>query len=212
MHRAWLTQEEAQKQAEDGAMIWDFLSNPTDQGEPDVVVATCGDYVTEEAVIGVTLFRQKFPQVKLRFVNFFKLDMFAENYAVHCDEYTCQGDWLAKNQINDALLTHEKPIVFNFHGYTATIKKLLFDYGVSERIIINGYEEQGSTTSPFDMKARNGLSRYHLVKDIATQAYKSDAITQEEMQHAHTQMDVKLKWEKDYIKKHHVDPPEIKEW
>ena len=212
MHRSWLTPQEAQKQAEDGAMIWDFLSNPKEQGEPDVVVATCGDYVTEEAVIGVTLFRQKFPQVKIRFVNFFKLDMFAEKYALYCDEHTCQGDWLAKNQINNTFLTHDKPIVFNFHGYTATIKKLLFDYGVSDRIIINGYEEHGSTTSPFDMKARNGLSRYHLVKDIATQAYVSGVLTEEEVQHTHTKMDEKLKWEKDYIKKNYVDPPEIKEW
>jgi len=212
MHRAWLTQDEARKQSEDGAMIWDFLSDPIEQGEPDVVVATCGDYVTEEAVIGVTLFRQKFPHVKLRFVNFFKLDMFAENYNIHCDEHTCKGDWLAKAQINEKYLTHNKPIVFNFHGYTATIKKLLFDYDVADRIIINGYEEEGSTTSPFDMKARNGLSRFDLVMDIATQAHKSGAISEEEMRHAHEEMAAKLKWEKDYIKKHRVDPPEIKEW
>ncbi len=198
MHRAWLTQEEARKQSEDGIMIWDFLSNPAEQGEPDVVVATCGDYVTEEAVIGVTLFRQKFPNVKIRFVNIFKLDIFNERLS--------QREWI------HACLTEHTPIVFNYHGYPATIKNLLFDYGISDRIIINGYEEQGSTTSPFDMKARNGLSRFHLVQDLATQAYKSGAITEEEMQHAHEQMDAKLKWEKEYIIKHKVDPPEIKEW
>ncbi len=212
MHRSWLTREEAQRQAEDGAMIWDFLSTPSEQGEPDVVVATCGDYVTEEAVIGVTLFRQKFPNVKLRFVNFFKLDMFAENYETHCDTYACTGDWLAKAEIHDKFLTHDKPIVFNFHGYTATVKKLLFDYDVADRIIINGYEEEGSTTSPFDMKARNGLSRFNLVSDIAEQAHKSGAITLEERDTAQKEMVAKLKWEKDYIKKYKVDPPEIKEW
>ncbi len=212
MQRSWLTPSEARKQAEDGAMIWDFLSNPSSQGEPDVVVATCGDYVTEEAVIGVTLFRRKFPHVKIRFVNFFKLDMFAENYEKHCDENTCQGDWLAKEEINAKFLTHTKPIVFNFHGYTADIKKLLFEYNVSDRIIINGYKEEGSTTSPFDMKARNGLSRFHLVADIATQAHKSGVITEEQMQVTHKEMIEKLKWEKDYIIKHKVDPPEINEW
>ncbi len=212
MKRSWLTVEEANKEAEDGAMIWDFLSTPKELGEPDVVVATCGDYVTEEAVIGVSLFRQKFPNVKLRFVNFFKLDMFAENYNLHCDENACKGDWLAKAEINEKYLTHKQPIVFNFHGYTATIKKLLFDYGVSDRIIINGYEEQGSTTSPFDMKARNGLSRFHLVKDIATQAASVGVITDEQRAETHRQMDAKLKWEKDYIKEHKIDPPEITNW
>jgi len=208
MKRSWLTKEEANKEAEDGAMIWGFLSNPAEQGEPDVVVATCGDYITEEAVIGVSLFRQRFPHVKLRFVNFFKLDMFAER----CENDVCTGNGLQKEEIHEKYLTHDRPIVFNFHGYTATIKKLLFDYNVSDRIIINGYEEHGSTTTPFDMKARNGLSRFHLVKDIATQAAKVGAITDEQKLEVHQQMDAKLKWEKDYIKEYKIDPPEITNW
>ncbi len=198
MHRSWLTIDEARKQAEDGAMIWDFLSNP---GEPDIVVATCGDYVTEEAVIGVTLFRQKFPNVKLRFVNFFKLDMF--------DEKSINN---SKSYIYDNYLTKSNPIVFNFHGYPSTIKKLLFDYELASRIIINGYEEDGSTTSPFDMKARNGLSRFHLVQDIAELAERSGVITKEQRDEVQREMSDKLIWEKDYIKKHKVDPPEIKNW
>ncbi len=205
MKRSWLTSAEASVQAEDGAGVWGFLSN---DGEPDVVIATCGDYVTEEAVIGITLFRQRFPNVKLRFVNFFKLDMFAE----YCDEKVCTGNGLHKEQVHDKYLTHDKPIVFNFHGYATTIKKLLFDYEVSDRIIINGYGEHGSTTSPFDMKARNGLSRYHLVKDIATQAEKVGAITHDQKEEVHKEMLDKLKWEKDYIITNKVDPPEINNW
>ncbi len=208
MVRGWLTPTEAAKQAEDGAMIWEFLSNPIEEGEPDVVVATCGDYVTEEAVVGVTLFRQKFPEVKIRFVNFFKLDMFAE----YCDEKAYADINQMKESIHNKYLTHDKPIVFNFHGYTATIKKLLFDYDVADRIIINGYEEQGSTTSPFDMKARNGLSRYDLVKDIAELAAKHGPLTHEQKVSVTKEMDAKLKWEKDYIKKHKIDPPEINNW
>ncbi len=205
MKRDWLTPQEAAQEAQDGALIWSFLS---DAGEPDVVVATCGDYITEEAVIGVTLFRREFPHVKLRFVNFFKLDMFAE----YCDDKRCKEEDMLKEEIYDKYLTHDKPIVFNFHGYTATIKKLLFDYSVSNRIIINGYEEQGSTTSPFDMKARNGLSRYHLVKDIASQAEKVGVITHEQKEGLHKKMTDRLKWEKDYIIKNKVDPPEINSW
>jgi xylulose-5-phosphate/fructose-6-phosphate phosphoketolase len=189
MKRGWLTPQEAAKQADNGVMIWDFISNT---GEPDVVVATCGDYVTQEAVIGVTLFRQKYPSVKIRFVNFFKLSF--------------------DKEIVEANLTDNKPVIFNFHGYATTIKKLLFDYNLSDRIIINGYREHGSTTSPFDMLSRNSLSRYDLVMDLATQAAKSGAITNEQMRDTHKEMTDKLKWEKEYIIEHKVDPPEINNW
>ncbi len=205
MTRNWLTPQEAEQEAEDGAMVWEFLSNP---GEPDVVVVTCGDYITQEAVIGVTLFRQRFPKVKIRFVNFFKLDILAE--------YTSQDNKPNKDAVKDQIInkyfTQDKPIIFNFHGYTATIKKLLFDYNVSDRIIINGYAERGSTTTPFDMIARNGLSRYHLVNDIATQAQKVGAITSDELSEINKEMKEKLKREKEYIIKHKIDPPEINNW
>lgn len=198
MQRGWLTRAEAAEEARAGALIWRFL---TSDGDPDVVVATCGDYVTEEAVIGVTLFRTHFPHIKLRFVNFFKLDIFSE-----------QCDGVCKEDMYDAYLTHDKPIVFNFHGYPATLKKLLFEYDVADRIIINGYEEKGSTTSPFDMQARNGLSRFHLVKDLATQAANTELITLDELAHVHKEMNKKLDWEREYIIKYKVDPKEITDW
>lgn len=198
MQRGWLTKAEAAQEAKDGALIWEFLS---DEGEPDVVVATCGDYVTEEAVAGVTLFRELFPAVKLRFVNFFKLDMFAEK---------CDG--VCKEDMYEQYLTTEAPIVFNFHGYPATLKKLLFEYNLADRIIINGYEEKGSTTSPFDMQARNGLSRFHLVKDIATLAANTEKISLDEMKHVHKEMNKKLEWEREYIIKYKIDPREITQW
>ncbi len=205
MTRNWLTPQEAEQEAEDGVMIWEFLSNP---GEPDVVVVTCGDYITQEAVIGVTLFRQRFPKVKIRFVNFFKLDILAE----YTNQDSDPNKNIVKNQIINKYLTQDKPIVFNFHGYATTIKKLLFDYNVSDRIIINGYQESGSTTTPFDMTARNGLSRYHLVNDIATQAQKVGVITSNELSEVNKEMKEKLKKEKEYIIKHKIDPPEINNW
>lgn len=198
MHRGWLTKAEAAQEVRDGALIWGFLS---DDGDPDVVVATCGDYVTEEAVIGVTLFRTYFPYIKLRFVNFFKLDIFSEK---------CDG--VCREDMYDAYLTQDKPIVFNFHGYPATIKKLLFEYDLADRIIINGYEEEGSTTSPFDMQARNGLSRFHLVQDIATLAANEELISLEELKRIHQEMDTQLADQKAYIIEHGTDPKEITDW
>jgi xylulose-5-phosphate/fructose-6-phosphate phosphoketolase len=93
-----------------------------------VVIATAGDYITEEAVIGVKIFKEKFPEIKVRFVNFFKLDILSE-----------ENNKVSNKDILKNYLTEDKGIVFNYHGYTASIKKLLFDYNVSERIVVNGY-------------------------------------------------------------------------
>jgi len=197
MQRNWLSPKEAQEQAKKGVMKWEFLSDKN----PDVVVVTCGDYVTEEAAIGLKLFRQHCPDVKVRFVNIFQLDLLADS-SVNDD---------VRKGIQECF-TEDKGIVFNFHGYPATIKKLLFDYHVSERIIVNGYEEEGSTTSPFDMLSRSGLSRFHLVKDVAAMALAQNTISAATFDSVVTAMDEKLQWERDYIKKHEVDPDEIRNW
>ena len=197
MQRNWLSKKEAQKQVRDGIMVWDFLSDEN----PDVVVVTCGDYVTEEAAIGVKLFRLHCPEVRVRFVNIFQLDLLADPSA--------SGD---TQSIVRSSFTEDKGIVFNFHGYPATIKKLLFDYHLSNRIIVNGYEEEGSTTSPFDMLSRSGLSRFHLVQDIASMARQQQVLSASECKRIVAAMDEKLAWEREYIKRHDVDPDEIRNW
>ncbi len=197
MKRNWLSLEEVLKQTREGIMTWNFLSDDN----PDLVVVTCGDYVTEEAVIGVKLFREYISNIKIRFVNILRLDMLAE-----------AGENLNKKDKFEEYITKDKPIVFNFHGYPATIKKLLFNHHVSKRIIINGYEEEGSTTSPFDMKSRNGLSRFHLVKDLSLLAHSEKLISAEQLHDITGKMDAKLAWEKEYIKEHSVDPDEIRNW
>jgi xylulose-5-phosphate/fructose-6-phosphate phosphoketolase len=164
-----------------------------------VVIATAGDYITEEAVIGVKIFKEKFPKIKVRFVNFFKLDILSE-----------ENNKVSNKDILKNYLTEDRGIVFNYHGYTASIKKLLFDYNVSERIIVNGYEEEGSTTSPFDMKSRNGLSRFHLVKDLAQMAKISNAVSEKEFLEISKKMDYELEKEKEYILENKVDPDYIK--
>jgi xylulose-5-phosphate/fructose-6-phosphate phosphoketolase len=74
--------------------------------------------------------------------------------------------------------------------------------------LLNGYEEEGSTTSPFDMKSRNGLSRFHLVKDLAQMAKISNAVSEKEFLEVSKEMDYEL--EKEYILENKVDPDYIK--
>ncbi len=200
-YKKWgLKNKEIKELVRNSLGIWNFASDNSGKN-PDLVVVTCGDYVTEEALAGVKLFKEKLPEIKLRFVNVFKLDIFNE-----------QNNETSNSEIIKQYLTKDKGIVFNYHGYPATIKKLLFEYNLSDRIIINGYEEQGSTTSPFDMKARNGLSRFHLVQDLATLAYRQKIISKKKKDNACAEMDNLLKWEKSYLKKYKVDPEEIKNW
>lgn len=196
MKRTWLDKNEAKILVGQGVSTWDFLSDEN----PDVVVATAGDYAVEETVAGIKMLKERLPQIKIKFVNFFKLDILAGK------------DQLSQEDILENYLTTDLPIIFNYHGYRGTIKKLLFDYNLSDRIIINGYEENGSTTSPFDMRARNGLSRMHFLKDVAEQVEKTGKISKEEKDKIHQEMDDMLKWESDYIREHKDDPSFIKNW
>jgi len=196
MTRTWLTQAEALQQAEDEIMIWDKFS---DEGEPDLVLVTAGDYVTEEALLGLKIFRETLPEVKVRMVNIFKLDVLDE-----------KGSQYTKEEILENFLTKDKGIVFNYHGYPTTIKKLLFDYNLGERIIINGYKEEGSTTSPFDMEARNGLSRFDLVRDLSDLSFQAGLIDLEKIEAIREEMTENLVKELAYIKVAKDDPEYIK--
>lgn len=197
MTRTWLSTEDTIKKAEEEISIWEDYSDEN----PDVVLVTAGDYVTEEAVIGLRLAREVLPEVKIRFANVFKLDVLNE-----------ENQKISNKDIVKNIFTEDKGIVFNFHGYSETIKKLLFDYHLSERIIINGYDEEGSTTSPFDMKARNGLSRFHLVENIARIANSQGVLPDEKYSEIAEKMKQELEKEQEYIIEHKVDPDYIKHW
>ncbi len=197
MRRIWLSPEEAQKQADEEIMIWNWLSDDN----PDIVVVTAGDYVTEEAVAGMKILREKMPHLRVRFVNLFSLDVFDEPKSIY-----------SKEEILRRFLTPDKGIVFHYHGYPATIKKLLFDYDLADRIIVKGYQERGSTTSPFDMKARNELSRYHLVKHVARLAFHQGDLDEDGFLSIEREMNDLLLKERLYIQEHFVDPREIRDW
>ncbi len=197
MTRTWLTLEEARQQADDGIMIWDRYSDEN----PDVIIVTAGDYVTEEAIAGLELVRAKLLDLKIRFVNIFTLDVLNEI-----------DSRFTKEEIIDRFFTNNKGVIFNYHGYPDSIKKLIYDYNISDRVIIHGYEEHGSTTSPFDMKSRNKLTRFHLLKDVAYFAHRQGKIDSDLYEEILEFSKSKLDWEKKYIKKNHVDPKSIKDW
>lgn len=194
----WLTLDEARRQAKDGLMIWDFASDE----DPDVVLAGCGDYATQECMASLVLIRELLPRVRVRFVSVSELN----SNGLGSRKFQ-QKPWMM-----DEVFTKDKGVVFNYHGYPNTIKKLVFDYKGSHRFRIKGYEEEGSTTTPFDMGVRNGTSRYHLVIDMAYKLFQQGIIDETQHVAITTDMLQRLVDHKNYIKANGVDPVHIENW
>ena len=152
----WLTMDEAVKHCTAGLGIWEWASNDKG-GEPDVVMACCGDVPTLETLAAADLLRQHLPDLKVRVVNvvdLMKLQPASEHPHGLSDEKF------------DALFTKDKPIIFTFHGYPWLIHRLTYRRTNHKNLHVRGYKEEGTTTTPFDMCVLNEMDRFHLVIDV----------------------------------------------
>src|SRR5262252_6164343 len=152
----WLTMDEAVKHCEAGVSIWEWASNDRG-GEPDVVMACCGDVPTLETLAAVDIIRRYTPELKVRVINIVNL-MKLQPASQH-------PHGLSDPEF-DALFTTDKPIIFAFHGYPWLIHRLTYRRNGHENIHVRGYKEEGTTTTPFDMCVLNDLDRFHLVADV----------------------------------------------
>jgi len=66
----------------------------------------------------------------------------------------------------DAVFTPNKPIIFAFHGYPALVHRLTYRRTNHSNLHVRGYNERGTTTTPFDMLMMNDLDRFRLVMDV----------------------------------------------
>ncbi len=194
----WLTIEAAQRAQETGLMIWDFASDKN----PDIVFVAIGDYLTKEALAAIDALKTLVPQVHIRFVNILVLTGITEPTACLCtaEEFLYY-------------FTPDKPVIINYHGYPEIIKAMLFNQAASpHRFMVNGYIQEGSTTTPFDMQIRNQTSRYHLILQAATFLSQTKVITKEKAAEITALYTRKIKENTEYIKKYGVDPQEIENW
>ena len=194
----WLDMAAAITHCTAGLGIWPWASN--DQGgEPDVVMACCGDVPTLETLAAVQLLRTYFPDLKVRVINVVNL-MKLQPRSEH-------PHGLSDKEF-DVLFTTDKPIIFAFHGYPLLIHRLTYRRTNHHNLHVRGFKEEGSTTTPFDMVVLNDLDRFHLVSDVidrvpalgARAAYAQQAIRDKLLEHKH------------YIAKHGEDLPEIRNW
>ena len=199
--------ESAQKQLENGGIfVFDSWKNqeitdwnliPGDD-EPDLILAASGDYVFKETVAALQVLLHDAPQVKIRLVYIQAL----------CGE----GIGTFENTLSKSdfvkIFTKDKPVMFTFHGYAKTLKSILFDYENPSRIKINGYEEKGSTTTPFDMLARNRVSRYDIAVRALNSVNKGDEVFENLTKEYQKRQDDALH----FAREKSVDTSEIENW
>ena len=150
----WLTMDQAVKHCTQGIGIWDWASN--DQGEePDVVMACCGDTPTLETLAAVTILRKELPELKIRVVNVVDL--------MKLQPHTEHPHGLTDSEY-DTLFTKDKPIIFAYHGYPTLIHELTYRRH-NKNLHVRGYKEEGTITTPFDMRVLNDIDRFDLVID-----------------------------------------------
>lgn len=190
----WLDMESAKKHCEKGIGVWNWAS--TDQGkEPDIVIVSAGDSATIEALAAVTLIKEHLPDVKVRFVNVVDLMSLMPD-----SEYE---NGLTDSEF-DKIFTKNKPVIFNFHGYPKLIKSLISSRK-NKNFDIHGYLEEGSITTPFDMRVLNKIDRFNLFISVIEKLGldREDLIKE---------MKKKLDKHEKYIRKYGVDMPEVTNW
>ena len=199
--------ESARKQLENGGIFifdswknqgttdWDSIS---EDDEPDLILAASGDYLFKETVAALQVLLHDVAQVKIRLV--------------YVQALCGKGIGTFENVLSKSdfgkIFTKDKPVIFAFHGYAKTLKSILFDYENPARIQINGYEEKGSTTTPFDMLARNKVSRYDIAVRALNLVNKGDEVFESLAKEYRKRQDDALR----FARENSVDAPEIENW
>ncbi|KAK6511623.1 hypothetical protein TWF481_000533 [Arthrobotrys musiformis] len=190
----YLSPEDAEAHCRAGATVWKFAS--TDDGiDPDVVLCAIGTETTFEVVSAAEILRRRVPELRIRVVNVTDLMVLGRNHPHSLDEAGFEG-----------LFTGDKDIIMNYHGYSNDVQGLLFGRKNMERVVVQGYSEEGTTTSPFDMMLRNKVSRYHVcahaIRSAALQNPKI-AVRQQELV---SELMHDMEKVKEYIYVHGEDP------
>jgi xylulose-5-phosphate/fructose-6-phosphate phosphoketolase len=194
----YLTIDEAVIHCTRGVGIWEWASSD-DGGEPDVVMACCGDIPTLETLAAVALLREHLPELKVRVVNV-------------VDLMRLQPDTEHPHGLSDAefdsLFTTSRPIVFAYHGYPWLIHRLAYRRRNHDNLHVRGYKEEGTTTTPFDMVMLNDLDRFHLVIDVVDRVPG----LADRAAHLRQHMVERRLEARAYTREHGDDDPEIRDW
>jgi xylulose-5-phosphate/fructose-6-phosphate phosphoketolase len=194
----YLSIDEAVIHCTHGIGIWDWASSD-EGGEPDVVLACCGDVPTLETLAAAALLREHLPELKVRVVNV-------------VDLMRLQPDTEHPHGLSDAefdsLFTRSRPVVFAYHGYPWLIHRLAYRRANHDNLHVRGYKEEGTTTTPFDMVMLNDLDRFHLVIDVIDRVPD----LADRAAHLRQQMVERRLAARAYTREHGDDDPAIRDW
>ncbi len=194
----WLSMEEAIAHCTRGLSTWQWASND-EHVEPDVVLACAGDIPTQETVAAAWWLRHHLPELKVRVVNVVDLMKLYPPY-------------LHPHGLDDATFiehfTEDRPVVFAFHGYARAIHEIIHGRPNVDRFHVRGFIEEGTTTTPFDMVVRNGMSRYHLSIEAMRRASRVRELTPPLI----AECDDLLARHKAYVLANLEDMPEVRDW
>ena len=193
----WLNIEAAARHCQAGAGIWHWAGN--EDSDPEVVMACAGDVPTLETLAAVSLLREYVPDLRVRVVNV--VDLMALQPRTEHPHGLSDADF-------DALFTLDRPVVFAFHGYPGLIHRLTYRRHNHDNLHVRGFNEEGTTTTPFDMVVRNHMDRYQLALDAITRV--PQLATQHELAKQRYAQCVAL--HKAYIHEHGEDLPAIRAW
>ena len=188
----WLTVEEAKDHFKRGISIWPMIG---DDNNPDLIMASCGDTPTKEAIAACIILKQYLPNLKIRFINV--VDLMKIDSVIQYPNALSDSEY-------DNLFTKDKPIIFAYHGYRPLIYELTY-YRHNHNMHVHGYIEEGTITTPFDMCVKNELDRFHLVMDAVNNlnlGLEGEKIIND--------MNNLLIKHKDYIKEYGIDMEEVR--
>ncbi len=191
----WLSMKEAIEHCTKGIDILSWASN--DKGKPDIILACAGDTPTLEVLAATTILRKNLPNLKIRVINvvdLFKLESSKDH-----------PHGLTETEYNK-LFPSDVPVIFNFHGYPSLIHQLTYKRDNHDNIHVKGYNEEGTITTPFDMRVQNKIDRFNVVISALKYVEIEDK-------------DKLIEWCKDKLNEHQLytreygsDIPEVVNW
>jgi xylulose-5-phosphate/fructose-6-phosphate phosphoketolase len=197
-HLQYLGIQDAIDHCTRGASVWSWAGNDINC-EPDVILASAGDVPTKETLAAAKWLRDRIPEMKVRVVNVMDLmTLFPPEHHPHGMNETEFVD----------LFTASQPVIFAFHGYQRAMHEILHGRVNAERFHVRGFNEQGTTTTPFDMLVLNGMSRYHL----AIEALKRVTRIRPQAPALIAELESLIQKAVAYSRDHLEDMPEITDW
>ncbi len=194
----WFSMDEAIRICKKGIGILEWASIGKGKN-PDAVLACAGDVPTHETIAAMSILREYLPHVKVRVVNVIDL--------MTLRPHTNHPHGLTDKEFS-AFFTKDKPITFVFHGYSSLVHRLTYSRPNHENLHVYGYQEEGTTTTPFDMTVLNAIDRFHIVQYVVRSLPKQGKKEKELVR----LMDKKLSAHRRHVVTHGEDMPEIRNW